>query len=135
MGTVEGIRRASRRATGQPPGCARDDGDAGRLPLAARTVLATAVGLVVGAGTSLAQTLLGDTPVAGLANAVSPWVVAPFVLGATALRRGPAAVLGAVAVLLFASLGRRGHQHAAVLAWLVPAVLLGVAGMLALHAP
>jgi Family of unknown function (DUF6518) len=191
-------------------------------PVAARTALAAAVGLAVGAGTSVAQTVLGGTAIAGLANAVSPWVVAPFLMGAVGRSRGSAAVLGVaacvasvagyhllsalrgfgvnppvvaiwavagvlagvvfglaghswrtaagrerglgaallvavwvceavvtygvvlgyaddavvfgtVAVLLFALLGRRGRQHAAVLAWLAPAVLLGVAGMLALH--
>jgi hypothetical protein len=111
-------------------------------PVAARTARAAAVGLAVGAGTSVAQTVLGGTAIAGLANAVSPWVVAPFLMGAVGRGRGSAAVLGyaddavvfgAVAVLLFALLGRRGRHHAAVLAWLAPAVLLGVAGMLALH--
>lgn len=45
-----------------------------------------------------------------------------------------AAVLGAVAVLLFVLLGRRGRQHVAVLVWRVPAPVVGVAGMLTLHA-
>lgn len=186
--------------------------------------VALTVGLAVGAATSVAQTLLGGSPLAGLANAVSPWVVAPFLLGASAeghrrvavglgvvtaiaevagyyliaavrgfgispwwvavwavaglaagvvfglaghswrtatgRERGlgaallvavwaceavvtygvvlgyldNAVVFGAVAVLLLLLLGRRGRQHAAVLVWLVPALVVGVAGMLALHA-
>ncbi len=45
-----------------------------------------------------------------------------------------AVVFGVVAVLLFALLGRRGHQYAAVGAWSVPALALGVGGLLGLHA-
>lgn len=188
-----------------------------------RLALAAVAGLSVGAGTSAAQTLLGGFALAGLANAVSPWVMAPFFLGATGRSRGSAVVLGtaaclasvagyylvsalrgfgvnpttvliwslaaliagsvfglaghhwatarartrglgaallvavwaseavvtygvvlgyvddavvfgAIAVLLFMLLGRRDRQHAAILAWLVPAVMLGAAGTLTLHA-
>lgn len=194
-----------------------------RFPASTRFALAAVAGLAVGIGTSAAQTLLGDTVVAGLANAVSPWVVAPFLMGATGRVRGSAAALGvtaclasvfgyylisalrgfgvnptmvviwsvaalvaglvfglaghswttetgrerglgaallvavwacesvvtygvvlgyaddavvfgAVAVLLLVLLGRRGRQHTAVLAWLVPAVLVGILGMFAVHA-
>jgi hypothetical protein len=175
------------------------------------------VGLAVGAVTSGAQTLLGGSALAGLANAVSPWVVAPFLLGATGSGRrsaaalgvltcvaevagyyvtaalrgfgvgwapvllwvaaglvagivfglaghswrttvgrerglgaallvavwaceavvtyvGHAVVFGAVAVLLLVLLGRSRGQLTAVLRWLVPAVGLGVAGLLGLQA-
>lgn len=196
---------------------------ASRWPAPRREGLAIAVGLVVGSVTSAAQTLLGGSAFAGLANAVSPWVVAPFLLGATGRGRrsaaalgvltcvaevagyyltaalrgfgvgllpvllwvvaglvagvvfglaghswrtalgrerglgaallvavwaceavvtyglilgyaGHAAVFGAVAVLLLVLLGRFRRQHAAALRWLVPAVGLGVAGLLGLHA-
>ncbi|RFU20071.1 hypothetical protein D0Z06_18355 [Geodermatophilus marinus] len=185
--------------------------------------LAVGVGLVIGSVTSVAQTLLGGSALAGLANAVSPWVVAPFLIGATGRGRrsaaalgvltceaevagynltaalrgfgvgwpplllwvvaglvagiafgaaghswrtaagrerglgaallvavwaceavvtygvilgyaGHAIVFGAVAVLLLVLLGRFRRQGAAVLRWLLPAVGLGVVGMLALHA-
>uniref|UniRef100_UPI001E30791F DUF6518 family protein n=1 Tax=Cellulomonas hominis TaxID=156981 RepID=UPI001E30791F len=67
--------------------------------LAAPGVLAIAVGagLVVGALTSLGQTLLGGTWFAGLANAVSPWLVASFLVGALARRGWVAALAGLVA--------------------------------------
>jgi hypothetical protein len=184
--------------------------------------VAVVVGSGVGVLTSAAQTWLGNTAVAGLANGVSPWVMAPFFLGsrgrdrrsaallgllaclaevagyyvaaalrgfaisplfagvwvAAAIVAGPvfglgghswrtaagresglgaallvavwaceatvtyavvlgyfadAAVFGAIAVGLFAVLGLRGNQHLAVLAWLLPALLLGASGMLVLH--
>lgn len=44
-----------------------------------------------------------------------------------------AVVFGCVAALLVVLLGRRRRQRAAVLAWLVPAVVGGVVGMLAVH--
>ncbi len=188
-----------------------------RWPAPRRWALAIAVGLAVGAVTSGAQTLLGGSALAGLANAVSPWVVAPFLLGATGSGRrsaaalgvltcvaevagyyvtaalrgfgvgwapvllwvaaglvagivfglaghswrttvgrerglgaallvavwaceavvtyvGHAVVFGAVAVLLLVLLGRSRGQLTAVLRWLVPAVGLGVAGLLGLQA-
>jgi len=55
-----------------------------------------ATGLVVGALTSFGQTVLGGG-FAGLANAVSPWLVAPFLVGALA-RRGWVAALAGVLV-------------------------------------
>lgn len=64
--------------------------------LSAHAVLPAAVGagLVVGAATSFGQTALGGTPLAGLANAVSPWLVVPFLLGVLARTRRVAAVAG-----------------------------------------
>lgn len=191
--------------------------------VAAAAAVAVAVGLAVGSATSGAQTVLGGSALAGLANAVSPWVVAPFLLGAQARSRRAAAglgvltgvaevagyyltaalrgfavsptfvavwavagilagivfgiaghswrtgsgrergagaallvaawacealvtfgvvlgylddavVFGVVAVLLFLVLGRHRRQHAAVAAWLVPGLVLGVLGTLAVHA-
>ncbi len=51
----------------------------------------------MGALTSLGQTLLGGTAFAGLTNAVSPWLVAPFLVGALARRGGVAALAGLLA--------------------------------------
>lgn len=69
-----------------------------RPPLA---VLAGAVvlGLGWGAATSYLQTVLPD-PVAGLANAVSPWLVVPFVVGARSRTRGLAVAAGLLACVL-----------------------------------
>lgn len=52
------------------------------------------VGAAVGALTSPAQTLLGGTVLSGLTNAVGPWLLAPFVLGARARSTRAAVVLG-----------------------------------------
>ncbi|WP_051639884.1 DUF6518 family protein [Cellulomonas sp. URHE0023] len=54
------------------------------LPAPALLAAATGAGLVVGAATSFGQTLLGDTAFQALVNAVSPWLVVPFLLGALA---------------------------------------------------
>jgi hypothetical protein len=56
--------------------------------------LAVAAGLLTGVLTSFGQTLLGDTAFQGLANAVSPWLVAPFLVGALARRPAAAALAG-----------------------------------------
>ncbi|WP_131801448.1 DUF6518 family protein [Klenkia brasiliensis] len=62
----------------------------------ARLLLAAvAAGLAVGALTSPGQTLLGGTALGGLVNAVGPWLLAPFVLGARA-RSPQVAVLAGV---------------------------------------
>lgn len=58
---------------------------------------AVAVGLAVGALTSPGQTLLGGTALAGLVNAVGPWLLAPFLLGAGARSPRLAAVAGVLA--------------------------------------
>lgn len=80
---------------GQPALVAR----AARPDRATPAVLAIAVGagLAVGALTSFGQTLLGGTWFAGLANAVSPWLVASFLVGALARRGWVAALAGLVA--------------------------------------
>jgi hypothetical protein len=62
-----------------------------------RIAAACVLGLLVGAATSGAQTVLGGTAFAGLANAVSPWVVAPFLIGAAGRGRISASVLGLIA--------------------------------------
>ncbi|MBD7919670.1 hypothetical protein H9657_15475 [Cellulomonas sp. Sa3CUA2] len=62
---------------------------------AAALALAVAGGTVSGAITSFAQGL--PFPFAGFANAVSPWLVVPFVVGATPRRRRWALVVGVVA--------------------------------------
>src|SRR6478752_1935118 len=61
---------------------ARSAGPTPAPGLPAPGVLAAAVGagLVVGALTSFGQTVLGGTWFAGLANAVSPWLVASFLV-------------------------------------------------------
>lgn len=67
-------------------------------PALGRVLLAVAAGLATGSLTSFGQTVLDD-PFRGLANAVSPWLVVPFVVGATALGRRSAALLGLLACL------------------------------------
>jgi hypothetical protein len=58
--------------------------------------LALVVGVLVGAATSWGQTVLGGSASAGLANAVSPWLVAPFLVGSTGRTRSSALVLGMI---------------------------------------
>lgn len=64
------------------------------LPGGALLPAAVGAGLVVGAVTSFGQTALGSTAFAGLANAVSPWLVVPFVLGVLARTPWLAATAG-----------------------------------------
>ncbi|MEI4272187.1 DUF6518 family protein [Klenkia sp. LSe6-5] len=66
-------------------------------PPARLLLVALAAGLLVGALTSPAQTLLGGTVLAGLANAVGPWLLAPFVVGARAGSPRTAALAGVLA--------------------------------------
>ncbi len=113
---------------------------AGRWPAPRRWALALAVGLVVGAATSGAQTLLGGSAFAGLANAVSPWVVAPFLLGATGRGRRSAAALGVLGCVaevagyyLTAALRGFGVGWGPVLLWVVAGLVAGVAFGLAGH--
>jgi ABC-type thiamin/hydroxymethylpyrimidine transport system permease subunit len=115
---------------------------------AARTVewpallaAALAVGLLGGALTSVGQTLFGAGPLAGLANAVSPWLLAPFVVGALARRPGAAALAGLLACAgevagyyLTAELRGFAVGSAAILLWTVAGALggpvFGLAGRL-----
>ena len=68
--------------------------------------LAVLAGALVGALTSFGQTLLGGTSFQGLANAVSPWLVASFLVGALARRPDAAAVAGLLGGPLFGVAGR-----------------------------
>ena len=106
---------------------------ASRWPVHRRWALAIAVGLVVGSVTSVAQTLLGGSAFAGLANAVSPWVVAPFLVGATGWGRRSAAALGVATCVaevagyyLTAALRGFGVGWAPVLLWLVAGLVAGI---------
>jgi len=100
----------------------------------APVVLAAAVGagLAVGALTSFGQTLLGSTGFAGLANAVSPWLVASFLVGSLARRGWVAALAGLVACVgqvagyyLVADLRGFGVGAASVAVWAVSGVVGG----------
>jgi hypothetical protein len=100
-----------------------------RLPDVA---LAVAVGLLVGAVTSGAQTVLGDSPFVAVANSVSPWVVSSFLIGSLIRTRATAAGLGVVSCvsevagyyLIAAARGFEvGVPHVEV--WLVLAVVGG----------
>lgn len=82
------------RPSGAQPSAALPSGALRTVGWPAALALAVAAGLLAGALTSFGQTLLGDTPFQGLANAVSPWLVAPFLVGATARRSVTAALAG-----------------------------------------
>ncbi|AEE47173.1 hypothetical protein Celf_3056 [Cellulomonas fimi ATCC 484] len=101
-------------------------------------LLAATLGLAWGAATSFLQTVLPD-PVSGLANAVAPWLVVPFVVGARARGDGTAAAAGLLACALqvvgyYVTSDLRGYgvATATVLAWTVTAALggplFGIAG-------
>ena len=130
------VRRVGARAS--DPGAVGAPGPVDRVrrgPLsrpAGQVLLAVLAGLVVGAVTSFGQTVLGDTAFAGLANAVSPWLVLPFVVGALALRDRQAAVLGLLACVgqvagyyLVAHLRGFGVGSAFVTTWAVAGVVGG----------
>ncbi len=94
--------------------------------------LALLAGVVVGGLTSFAQTVLGGSALAGLGNAVSPWLVLPFVIGALARRDRHAAVVGLLACVgevagyyLVAHLRGFGVSSAFLLTWAVAAVIGG----------
>ncbi len=113
---------------------------AGRRADARLLGVAPVVGLAVGAATSWGQTLLGDSLLAGLTNAVSPWVVAAFLLGARASGRGPAAAVGVVAALAqvvgyYGTAALRDYEGSAffVALWAAAAVLAGVVFGMAGH--
>ena len=110
------------------------------LPVLGLAGLALRVGLTVGALTSGAQTLWGSTPFAGLANAVSPWLVAPFLVAAAARGRRSAGVVGgltcvAEVVGYYAVAAARGFgvNPPTVAVWLVAGVLGGLVFGLAGH--
>lgn len=94
---------------------------------AGRGVLA---GLAVGVATSFAQGLLAG-PVAGLANAASPWLVAPFGVGAASRtwpRTAAAGLLTCVAEVAgyYATASLRGFGvGTTTLVWLAVALLAG----------
>lgn len=103
--------------------------------------LAVAAGLVTGALTSVGQTVLGDTVFQGVANAVSPWLVAPFLVGAFTRRTVLAAFVGMLTCAaqvagyyLVADLRGFAVGSASILLWTVAGVvggpLFGVAGRL-----
>lgn len=98
---------------------------------AAHGALAVAAGLASGAVTSFAQTFLVLPGVAALANAVSPWLVLPFVAGATARGRRGAALLGLLACLAqvpgyYVTASLRGYPSSP--AWVLTWAVLGVVG-------
>ena len=113
---------------------ARSAGPTPAPGLPAPGVLAAAVGagLVVGALTSFGQTVLGGTWFAGLANAVSPWLVASFLVGALARRWWVAALAGLLACVgqvagyyLVADLRGFGVGASSVAVWAVSGVVGG----------
>ncbi len=108
-------------------------------PAPAVLAAAAGAGLAVGALTSFGQTVLGGTALGGLVNAVSPWLVAPFLVGALARRGWVAALAGVLACVgevagYYATAELRGFPAGAgaVILWagagLVGGPLLGWAG-------
>ncbi len=101
-------------------------------PVIATAAAATAVGLAVGSATSFLQTVL-PPPFEGLANAVSPWLMAPTAVGLLlARRRGDAVLLGVltcaaqvVGYYVTADLRGFGVGSAYVIVWTVAAVVGG----------
>jgi hypothetical protein len=108
-------------------------------------LVVVALGVAVGVATSLGQAHL-NPPFLALVNSASPWLVAPFVVGALSRRVGTAAVAGgAVCVLQLAAYYVTAHARgypagtAIVVFWLVCGVvggpLFGAAGLLWRGAP
>lgn len=100
--------------------------------LGGQILLAASVGLAVGGLTSFGQTLLGGTAFAGLGNAVSPWLVLPFAVGALAQRDRHASAVGLLACVaqvlgyyLVAHLRGFGVSTAFVVTWAVAGLLGG----------
>jgi hypothetical protein len=98
----------------------------------AHDVLAPGVGLLVGAVTSVAQGLL-SYPVGALANAASPWLMAPFLIGSAARNRRSAASLGVLSCMaqvvgyyLTSAVRGFGINPTWVAVWLIAAVVGGV---------
>ncbi|MBO0901995.1 hypothetical protein J1G43_18705 [Cellulomonas sp. zg-ZUI22] len=109
----------------------------GRLPGFVAVALAVPVGLTAGVLTSFGQTVLPG-PLGGLANAVTPWLVVPFVLGALTRRWGWALAAGVLACLgevagyyLTSHLRGFGTSSSWVLFWLVCALPGGGVGAVA----
>ena len=107
-----------------------------RRPAGTRTALvlplALIAGIAAGALTSWGQTALGGTWFAGLANAVSPWIVTSFAVGALARRSWAAALAGLLVCAgevagyyLTAQLRGFGVGTAAVAMWVVAGVVGG----------
>lgn len=101
--------------------------------------LAALLGLTWGVATSFLQTVLPQ-PFAGLANAVSPWLVVPFVVGARARSRGTALVAGLLACVLqvvgyyvTADLRGFGLSITSIAEWIVTGVVGGPVFGLAGH--
>ncbi len=89
-------------------------------------------GLAVGGLTSVGQTLLGGTAFAGLGNAVSPWLVLPFAVGAFARSDRHALAVGLLACVaqvlgyyLVAHLRGFGVSTGFLVIWAVAGVLGG----------
>jgi Family of unknown function (DUF6518) len=108
------------------------DGHVPRARLIGQVLVAGLAGLVAGGLTSAGQTLLGGTALAGLTNAVSPWLVLPFAVGAAARRDRQAAALGFLACLsqvvgyyLVADLRDFGVSTSTLVTWAAAAVLGG----------
>lgn len=94
--------------------------------------LALLAGLVAGALTSPGQTLLGGTGFAGLSNAVSPWLVVPFLVGSLARRGWVAALVGVLVCAgqvagyyLVSDLRGFGVSASSVAVWVVAGVVGG----------
>jgi hypothetical protein len=107
-----------------------------RRPAGTRTALvlplALVAGIAAGALTSWGQTVLGGTWFAGLANAVSPWIVTSFAVGALARRSWVAALAGLLVCAgevagyyVAAELRGFGVGTAAVAMWVVAGVVGG----------
>jgi len=95
-------------------------------------VLAALAGLAVGGLTSFGQTLFGGTALAGLGNAVSPWLVLPFAVGALTRRDRHASAVGLLACVaqvlgyyLVAHLRGFGVSTAFLVLWTFAGVLGG----------
>ena len=94
--------------------------------------LAVVAGIAAGALTSWGQTALGGTWFSGLANAVSPWIVTSFAVGALTRRAGVAALAGLLVCAgevggyyLTAQLRGFGVGAAAIAMWVVAGTVGG----------
>ncbi|GGC17110.1 DUF6518 family protein [Cellulomonas carbonis] len=130
---ADGAAGAPDGTTGPAPSLPAQRPRGGPLAGSGRLILlASSAGLGVGGLTSLGQTLLGSTAFAGLGNAVSPWLVLPFAVGALARRDGHASAAGLLACVaqvfgyyLVAHLRGFGVSNAFLIIWAVAGVLGG----------